>query len=414
MRRSRIAVFSMAALAALALSAGVFAQDTVTITLMGHGSSTAEDDALNASVLAFEEANPGIDVDVQLVPDFDTVLQTAFASGDYPEVFYTGQSLFRQYVDAGVIANGASMIESPEGFYPALASVYSIDGELYCPPKDFSNLALEYNTDYFDAAGLEYPNADWTWDDLRAAAEALAASGTLPEGAVPFGLNPDIDRWFAFYVQAGGTFYDEEGNFVFGEDANHDAAVSALDFTAMLTQDGLAASSSDLSAGWPGEAFGQGKVAMTIEGNWIISYLNDTFPDVNWGTTEMPAGAGGEGTLTFSEAYCVGADNEHPEESWALVNFLTNEAGAERVAVEGFGPMPSREAAGASWTEAVGPVGEAFVAGGAYAVAPVTPAGFGEFRDALGNGVGAAFRGEEDSVDVIDEAVAVSQELKAE
>ncbi len=220
MRRSRIAVFSMAALAALALSTGVLAQDTVTITLMGHGSSTAEDEALNAAVAAFEEANPGIDVDVQLVPDYDTVLQTAFASGDYPEVFYTGQSLFRQYVDSGVIANGSANIEAPEGFYPALAAVYSIDGELYCPPKDFSNLALQYNTDYFDAAGLDYPTADWTWDDLRAAAEALAASGVLPEGAVPFALNPDIDRWFAFYVQAGGNFYDDEGNFVFGEGDN--------------------------------------------------------------------------------------------------------------------------------------------------------------------------------------------------
>jgi multiple sugar transport system substrate-binding protein len=409
-----LAVAAGACFAALTLGTAAFAQDTVTITLMGHGSSPAEDEALAASIAAFEEAYPNIDVDVQLVPDFDTVLQTAFASGDYPEVFYTGQSVFRQYADAGVIANGAANIEEPEGFYPALANVYSLGGELYCPPKDFSNLALEYNKDYFDAAGLEYPNADWTWDDLRAAAEALAASGVLPEDAVPIALNPDIDRWFAFYVQAGGTFYDEDGNFVFAsEGANREAAEAAIDFTAALTQDGLAASSSDLSTGWPGEAFGQGKAAMTFEGNWIVGYLNDTFPELNWGTTTLPAGPGGEGTLTFSEAYCVAADNDHPEESWLLVNFLTNEAGAERVATGGFGPMPSRTAASATWIEMVGENGQAFVDGSEFAVAPVTPAGYGDFRTVLGNGLGDAFRGDADAIDVLDETAEAAADAAA-
>lgn len=414
MRNTRFFAVACLLLAVLSLGSGVLAQDQVTLVLMGHGSSPAEDEALNAAVAAFEAEYPNIDVDVQLVPDYETVLQTAFASGTYPNVFYVGQSQFAAYVSAGVIANGAEFIEEPEGFYPALAAVYMHDGELYCPPKDFSNLALEYNKDYFDAAGLEYPNADWTWDDLRAAAEALAESGVLPEGAVPFALNPDIDRWFAFYVQAGGTFYDDEGNFVFGQDDNFDAAVAALEFTAGLAQDGLTATSQDLGAGWPGEAFGQGKAAMTMEGNWIIGYLNDTFPDLNWGTTELPAGPAGEGTLTFSEAYCVGADNAHPEESWLLVNFLTNEEGARRVAENGFGPMPSRSASGEVWIEAVGDVAEAFVAGSAHAVAPVTPAGFGEFRDVLGNGLGEAFRGNEDPADVIERAVEVAEELAEE
>jgi multiple sugar transport system substrate-binding protein len=403
MRTTRITALSAAALAALTLTTGVFAQDTVTITLMGHSSSPAEDEALAASIAAFEEAYPNIDVDVQLVPDFDTVLQTAFASGDYPEVFYTGQTQFRRYLPAGVIADGSAEIESPEGIYPALAEVYTADGVLYCPPKDFSNLALEYNKDLFDAAGVEYPTNDWTWDDLRAAAEALAASGTLPEGTVPIALNPDIDRWFAFYVQAGGTFYDEEGNFVFAnEGENYDAAVAALEFTSGLALDGLSATSSDLSTGWPGEAFGQGKAAMTFEGNWIVGYLGDTFPDLNWGSVELPAGPGGEGTLTFSEAYCVGADNDHPEESWLLVNFLTGEEGAERVATGGFGPMPPRIAAAETWLEQVGENGEAYVAGSANAVAPVTPAEYD--RDALGNFVGGVFRGDEFAEDVADYA----------
>lgn len=405
--------FLSLALALMALGFGslVQAQDQVTITLMGHSSSTAEDEALNAQVALFEEQNPNIDVDVQLVPEYETVIQTAFASGDYPEVFYVGQSNLAAYADSGVLAPVGDNVADLDDVYPSLLTTYTYNGELYATPKDFSNLALEYNTDIFDEAGVDYPTADWTWDDLRAAAEQI----TEATGQPALALNPDIDRWFAFYLGAGGTLYDEDGNWVFGsEGANHDAAVQAVDFYAGLYQDGLSTTSQDLGAGWPGEAFGNGSVAMTIEGNWIIQYLLDTYPDLNWGVTEVPAGPAGEATLTFSEAYGVAADNEHPEESWALVNFLTGEEGAARVAEGGFGPMPTRLSAADAWLENRGEEYEAFVAGGEYAVAPVTPPNFTEFRTALGNGLTAAFEGSATGEDVVTDAVEVSTELMEE
>lgn len=405
------------ALLLLVLVAGsvAMAQDQVTINVWGHGSSTAEDEALNAAIAAFEEANPDVNVELLISPEYATQLQAAFASGDYPQAFYVGQSDLANFVNAGVMAAGDDNIENPEGIYESLRNTYTLDGTLWCPAKDFSNLALEYNTDLFDAAGVDYPTADWTWDDLRAAAEALVASGTLPEGTVPLALNPDIDRWFAFYVQAGGAFYDEEGNWVFAsEGANFDAAVEAMDFYVNLHADGLSASSSDLGQGWPGESFGQAKAAMTMEGNWIIGYLNDQFPDLNWGAVELPAGPAGEGTLTFSECWGVGAENPYPEQTWRFVNFLTGEDGALRTAENGFGVMPPRIAAADAWVEAVGDVAAAFVDGTANAVAPVTPPGYQTFRDTLANGMSLAFSGSMVAEDVISDAVDVSAELAAE
>jgi multiple sugar transport system substrate-binding protein len=399
----------------LATASVAFAQDPVTINVWGHGSSPAEEAALSAAIAAFEEANPDVNVELLISPEYATQLQAAFASGDYPQAFYVGQSDLANYVNAGVMAPGDDNIENPEGIYESLRNTYTLDGTLWCPAKDFSNLALEYNTDLFDAAGVDYPTNDWTWDDLRAAAQALADSGTLPEGTVPLALNPDIDRWFAFYVQAGGTFYDEEGNWVFAsEGANYDAAVQALDFYIQLHTDGLSASSSDLGQGWPGESFGQARAAMTMEGNWIIGYLNDQFPDLNWGAAELPAGPAGEGTLTFSECWGVGAENPYPEQTWRFVNFITGEEGAMTTAQEGFGVMPPRSAASEAWVEAVGDVGSAFIAGSDYAVAPVTPPGFQTFRDTLANGIALAFEGSMTAEDVINDAVAVSEELAME
>lgn len=413
MRKSRwLGVVGAAALS-VALFGSAAAQDAVTITLAGHGSSPAEEEALRAQVAAFEEANPGITVDLQIVPEYDTFIRAAFASGDYPEVFYVGQDALDEFADAGVLAPATDMVTDLDDVYPSLVNTYTYDGTFYCVAKDFSNLALQYNTDYFDAAGLEYPTADWTWDELRSTAQALADSGTLPEGTVPLALNADIDRFLAFYVQAGGTLYDEEGNFVFAsEGANAEAATAALDFFVALNQDGLAATGQDLGAGWPGEAFGQGTAAMTMEGNWIIQYLFDQFPDTNWGVTELPAGPGGEGTLTFSECYGVAADNEYPEESFALVNYLTGPEGAQMLAEGGFGPMPTRLSAAEAWLEARGEeYGAAFVAGGEYAVAPALPPGFQPFRDTLGNGIAEAFEGNASTEDIIEDSTEVAAEL---
>lgn len=407
--------FLLVALAALLVLAGaVSAQDQVTIVLMGHGSSTAEDAALNAQVAAFEAANPNIDVDLQIVPEYETVLQTTFAAGDPPNVFYVGQDKIDEYVAAGVIAPAGDNVEDVDDIYPSLVATYTFDGVFYCPAKDFSNLALEYNTDLFDQAGVAYPTNDWTWDDLRSAAQAIYEATGVP-GIV---VNADIDRWFAFYLQAGGQLYDEEGNFVFASDgANYDAAVAAVNFFQELQNAGWATTSQELGAGWSGEAFGNGQAAMTMEGNWIIQYLIDTFPELNWGAAQLPAGAGDmgvEATLTFSECYGVAADNDHPEESWLLVNFLTGVEGAARLAEGGFGPMPTRLSSGDAWLQNRGEAYAAFVEGAEFAVAPVLPPGFQEFRDTLGSNLQQVIDGNMTVEEAIEDARDVAAELMEE
>jgi multiple sugar transport system substrate-binding protein len=407
--------FLLVALAALLVLAGaVSAQDTVRITLMGHGSSTAEDETLNAQIALFEETYPNIDVDVQLVPEYDTVLQTSFAAGDPPNVFYVNQDKIDEFANAGVIAPAEDFVEDVDDIYPSLVETFTYGGTFYCPAKDFSNLALEYNKDLFDQAGVEYPTNDWTWDDLRTAAQTIYEATGVP-GLV---ANADIDRWFAFYLQAGGQLYDEQGNWSFASDGtNYDAAVAATEFYNELQSQGWATTSQETGAGWAGEAFGQGQAAMTMEGNWIIQYLIDTFPDLNWGAAQLPAGTGDmgtEATLTFSECYGVAADNDHPEESWLLVNFLTGMEGAARLAEGGFGPMPTRLSSGEAWLTNRGEDFAAFVEGAEFAVAPVLPPGFQSFRDELGGNLQQVIDGNMTAEEAIEGAREVATEMMEE
>ncbi|MBI5931933.1 MAG: ABC transporter substrate-binding protein [Chloroflexi bacterium] len=404
MKRSLVLVLVLTlTLAVFARTPSSHAQDKVTIQLMGWSSSDAENAALQSMVDAFEEANPNIAVDLQLVPEFDTTLQAAFASGDAPNVFYVDSSKLPDLVDAGVIAAGDDQIVDQDDIYPSLLDVFTIDDTLYCAPKDFSTLTLQYNKDLFDAAGVDYPTSDWTWDDLAAAAEALT-EGDVVGLVVP----AELPRWLPFLYQAGGSILSEDGTEV---TFDSEETAAALDFYVGLVTDGFAAPPSAIDSGWGGEALGKQRAAMAMEGNWIIGAMEENYPDVNYGIAELPAGPAGKATMAFTVCYGVAADNDHPEESWALANFLTGKDGALMVAEAGFGVMPARLSAADTWLQVHGEDFQPFVTGADYSHRWVLPIGFGDFTDTFNNDLKEAMAGNLTTEDIIADSVDVANEI---
>lgn len=408
MLKKRFLVVAFAATVALSLVGSAMAQDKTVIRLWTGSSSPAENVYKEDQVAAFEEANPDIDVELLISPDYGTQIQAGFASGDYPEVFSVGQDQFPVYRDSGVLAEGQEFIEDIDGIYPSLLNAFTFEDVAYCVPKDFSTLALYYNKDMFDAAGLEYPTAEWTWQDMTDAAAALTT-----EDVVGFSASEDYNRWMGLVFANGGSLFDADGVVAI----NSPAAVEALDFYASFVADGTGALPSTLESGWNGEAFGKAKAAMTIEGNWALGYLDDGFADVNYGVAEIPtAPTGDKSTLVFTECWAVGANVEgvKQEAAWKLVNFLTSEEAAAALGEAGFGPMPSRSSAGESWLAVKGDNGAAFVAGAEYATTTVWPLGYADFVSVIGTGQKAVLEGTTTAQELLDEAAEVATEIQAE
>jgi multiple sugar transport system substrate-binding protein len=394
MRISRLVLFTLLIAIMMSLMGTVVAQDATAtpdpaviaaeaaeaaanseadLVLAGWSSEAQENETLMALLAQFTEET-GITVDFIPSPDHPLTMQTAFASGDYANVFYIDSSYLPDWVDAGVIDVGEGKIENPEGFYADLLDVFTVDGILYCPPKDFSTMALQYNRDLFDQAGLEYPTPDWTWEDLEAAATALSELTTADGQSVIGLVTPlELPRFLPFLYQAGASFMDEEGNITFDSPETR----AALDFYAGFTQKGIGGAPSVVDAGWGGEAFGSGRAGMAMEGNWVINWMLVNHPEVNWGVTELPAGPAGKATMAFTVCYGVAANNDNPEASWQLVNFLTGEEGQARTAEVSFGPMPTRPSAAEAYLNTWTPRAEglafdtadinAFIAGADYA-----------------------------------------------
>jgi multiple sugar transport system substrate-binding protein len=106
-----------------------------------------------------------------------------------------------------------------------------------------------------------------------------------------------------------------------------------------LVKKGYAAQPSDVSTGWPGEAFGQGKAAMVIEGNWITGALVNDYPDLEYTIVKLPAGTQ-EGTLQFTNCWGIPADGDNKGGALSLVNYLTTKDQQLKFAKD-FGVMPS-------------------------------------------------------------------------
>lgn len=404
----------------VAVSIGIAsAQENVTLRVWSGASSPVENEFKEAQFAAFQEANPNITLDVLISPEYGTQIQAAFAAGDYPEVFTVGQFDFPSYVDSGLLMQAGDRIVDVEDIYPSLLTAFSdSEGNAYCAPKDFSTLALFYNIDHFEAAGVELPTADWTWEDMTAAAQAITDAGIVVNDVPVLGLSAaaDRNRWLAFFWGNGARFFNDAGEIVF----DSPEAIASLDFYSGFTANDTGAVPADLGgAGWNGEAFGRGYAAMTVEGNWAIGYLNNDFPDLNWGVVEIPtAPSGNKGTLTFTECWAVSAQAEADpavaDAAWALVNFLTGPEQAVATGEQGFGPMPARASAADAWLAAQGEVGEPFVAGADYAWAPVFPLGYGDFTTALDEGTIAVMTGEASAEEALTEAADVAREIQAE
>ena len=91
----------------------------------------------------------------------------------------------------------------------SIGNASGTDGRIYGIPKDKDNVLLVYNKEMFDAAGVAYPTADWTWDDLTDASQKVF-DATGKYGYMAY--NDEQLGYWNFVYQKGGYILDPETN----------------------------------------------------------------------------------------------------------------------------------------------------------------------------------------------------------
>jgi multiple sugar transport system substrate-binding protein len=293
--------------------------------------------------------------------DLTQQLGQALAGGTPPDVFYVDAGRFADYASVGALEPYGDKLANADDFYGSLRTTFTYDGKFYCAPKDFSTLALEINTDLWAKAGLTDADIPTTWEQLTATAQKIKA-----KGITPLALGDTRDRIGAFLAQAGGWITSADGK---QATADSPANLQALEYVKSLLAGGLAQYPKQLDAGWAGEAFGKGKVAMTIEGNWIKGGLQKDYPAIKYSVHPLPAGPKGNATLSFTNCWGIAAKSQHKDQAIKFVEAMTS-VDQQMAFAKAFGVMPSRQSAQDQYTQAF-PADKPFIDGAAYAQGPV-------------------------------------------
>lgn len=315
----------------------------VSIRLSGWGASTAEQILLRQVLRDFEAQHPDIEVKHEIIADqYMDVIKTRLIGEAAPDVFYLDISEAPFLMSQDVLEPLDPYI-TPEfdlaDFATPFLESFRYRQQLYGLPKDYSTLALFYNKKAFAAAGLISPPR--TWEELLTYAKRLTVDLNR-DGRIDrygCGVLPELARQVYKIEAFGGQLVDSNGYAVFATEAGLKGLQLLVD---QYRLDRTSALPSDLGTNSLDEMFGRGKVAMIITGNWTIPYLNETFPELEFGVAEVPSINNKPGTMLFTVAYVMNKQAKHKAEAWQLISYLTGKEGMEKWTSTGFA-LPTRQ-----------------------------------------------------------------------
>ncbi len=290
----------------------------------------------------------GASVDLQVQPwgQYWDLLRTSAAGGDLPDVFNMSQDRFYFFADNDAILNlqpywdeyGVDTTLWGTGLVDPYR--WGEDGDLHAGPVNWDTIAVYYNKDMFDAAGVEYPTADWTWDDFAAAAEALTDPDADQYGALVY---MEYQAGYPNWIAATGTtpIVDAERTEC---TLDNEGSLEALNFLRGLLDAGYMPTVSTVGGTSADDAFAffvSERVAMVTAGSWK---LPDALSQIefNWDVVQLPRHpeTGRSRSILHAVGYVASARTDNPDLAANLILYLVSDEGARHFA-EGSGVAPA-------------------------------------------------------------------------
>ncbi|MCT9821317.1 extracellular solute-binding protein [Microbacterium sp. W1N] len=288
MNRKIAAAGGLAVVASLALAAcsgggtsePAASSGPVTLSLSGWSLSTTPEFQVLAD--AFHEKNPDVTVELKEydAAEYNTLLTADLAAGVGPDIITQKEVKFVTTFQEGGQLLDVSDVTLPDGI--GGASSYEVDGTAYGVPYRQDRWVLFYNKALFDAAGVDYPDGSWTWEDYDKAATEIAAGGSV-KGAYQH-------RWQS--TVQGFANAQEDADILEGD---YGYLADFYNRVLALQDDGAQIDFNTSSANqltYQGE-FGKQKAAMMPMGTWYVATLisqqaSGEADDFEWGIAPIP------------------------------------------------------------------------------------------------------------------------------
>jgi multiple sugar transport system substrate-binding protein len=280
-------------------------------------------EAFNAK---FAEQYPGATVEMELLPagqNYFEKLQTLFAANTAPDLFDMWEGYIQPYAANGALLNMDPFLEADadigkEDLVPAALEASSWQGSVYSLTIGFmpGPISIYFNTAHFDAAGVDYPSAEWTWDQMREAARSLTLDTN--GDAIPDQWGLAFELWFVpwlywIWSNGGDVFNEEETTCTLREPA----AVEALQYWAdlVLEEVALAPSMAQTMQGTL-NAFQTGIVSMYLGNTWDVATLKEA-QDLPWQAVLSPTANDGN-RIWYEHFWCwaISTQSQKQDLAW--------------------------------------------------------------------------------------------------
>lgn len=283
------------------------------------------DGSFRALMDQFEEANPGITVDLVSGPYAATKEQlfAGAASGTMPDVVGLDGAWVNDFAKQGVITDLTALMSETGYDDSELASQIQVDGSTYMIPVVNFVYPMFTNDAILAEAGVDAPPA--TRSEFAEAAEAITALGDDVSGwalplslEAPNGVQNDVMSW----VWASGGSMLADGQ----PDLTNEAVTSASEYIADLWEAGVIAPGSfTMKEQDKVEEFTNERVGMMIDTLSHINLIRESNPDLEFSISPIPAedGYDGERGIPYASwGIGVAENSENKEAAFKLVEFL--------------------------------------------------------------------------------------------
>lgn len=313
------------------ITASVFAQSATEVKAEEEKVVTIIQDATFADKDWFKqmnadfEAETGIHVDAQFSAqsgnDFNQKMLIDLMAGSDVDVIPL--QTFRYYtaeMEGDFLAPLSKYIKNADEIWGGFL-VKEDDGEFYAVPTKQETYVVFYNKDIFDKAGVPYPQAPWTWDDMIATAEKLTdpANGVyglyLDRYGAPWGFLPARQNDVPLYKADGTANFDDP------------EIVAAVKLILELDQKKIAMPYEEVLAGgasWNYYAVKGADLAMYTSLNFMTRELN-LVENYNrtwrYGVVAMPT-AGEKNGLTNVSSAGMNRNAKHPNNAAVYLEWI--------------------------------------------------------------------------------------------
>jgi multiple sugar transport system substrate-binding protein len=338
-------------------------QSALKVTIWGTDNQSAMDNMIQSY------AGPGSGTSAQITytqidpAQYQSKLLSAIAAGVGPDIFEVPNRDLAQWASVATpipatLATTFNQVTLQSDFPDVVSSDFVYGGgaagggNIYALPLSIDTLAMIYNKDLFNTAGIA--TVPTTWEGLAADLPALRvvnAQGQITQAALALGGSeasipnaPDI--LFLLMMQNGAQMTSADGTSVtFASDANgsNTAGLNAFNYYLQF------ANAADSNYTWNDgmgtalTSFTQGKTAVIFDYSSALATIKAQAPFLNYGVAAIPQPASATVAVNYAKynGFAVSRSSANVAGAWNFIINLTTSAADENIYTKDTGAPPA-------------------------------------------------------------------------